>query len=421
MKKLSLILCFVWLLGCQNQDQLSNTESNPVSAEPQQSLVGLWRGVLQSPGGELPFGIQMILTDNGYTAKILNGQERADTSGVSLHGNELEIQFKWYDAKLTATVNTAGDEMHGQWSKTEAEQVTTLPFSATKGLAFRFKPKAEFLQETDVAGIWQAEFKAIEGPFVAVGEFQQTDHQVYGTFLTPMGDYRYLTGQAAGGALQLSTFDGGQAWLFSAVIDASGQLVGEFWSGDSYHVAWQAKRNDEAYAALPNSWTALQVNPTDKVIEFEFENLRGAKVQLSDENFKGQPVMINLFSSWCAQCNDAASVWVDLYQQYHTDGLQVVGLALDGRDETRAKKQLRLFKKRHGIQFPLLITGADGINTTAELLGIEQQTLANPTHVFLDRKHQIVSIQSGFAGPATGRHFNALVQELNHQIKAIVY
>lgn len=431
MKKILLPLLLLLVSACNSNDdsqsagaevETTAAESKASSVQQEVSLAGLWRGVLQSPGGELPFGIQMVQTSDGYEAKILNGSERVDTSAVTVAGDQVEIQFSWYDARIQATVNDSGDAMQGRWSKTASGHISELPFTATRGYPYRFSQSAELFEKTTVDGVWEATFTDEDGVFVAVGEFNQSGQKVNGTFLTPTGDYRFLAGHAVGGKLKLSAFDGAHAFLFEAILSADDVLTGDFWSRDTYHASWTAKRNANAHAVLPDSWDMVKITTPDNTVSFAFEDLQGNLVQLTDERFKDKPVLINLFGTWCPNCNDEAPVLVDFYDKYHQDGLEIVGLAFEFTDDVaRDKKQIAEFKKRYGIQYPLLRAGMNDKQEAAKVLGFLDKVVAYPTSIFLDRDHQVVKVHSGFAGPGTGSHFTELVAELEEQVRAIVY
>ena len=423
MKKLLIILSIVFITACEQSNEPTQQQVQAKSPATEQlvNLAGLWRGVLQSPGGELPFGIQMAKTSTGYEAKILNGTERVDTSGVVVNGNQVEIQFSWYDARIKASYDADSNSLSGEWSKTAAGMISSLPFSATKGYPYRFEKNSENQSPTQVAGIWQAEFVDEDETSVAVGEFKQSGQKVNGTFLTPTGDYRFLSGHAIGGRLKLSAFDGAHAFLFDAKL-VDGQLSGGFWSRDSYQATWTAELNDQAYDVLPDSWDMVKITTEDNTVSFAFEDLNGQLVQLSDQRFKNKPVLINLFGTWCPNCNDEAPVLAKFYDQYHADGLEIVGLAFEfTEDVTRDRKQIAEFKQRYGIQYPLLRAGINDKKEAAKVLGFLDKVVAYPTSIFLNRDHQVVNIHSGFAGPGTGEHFNELVKDLEAQIKAIVY
>ena len=65
-------------------------------------LVGKWRAVLKSPGGELPFGLLIEEQDGHLYAYALNGEERAPFSEVAVNGSQIEMSFAWYDAEIRA-------------------------------------------------------------------------------------------------------------------------------------------------------------------------------------------------------------------------------------------------------------------------------------------------------------------------------
>ena len=118
--------------------------------------------------------------------------------------------------------------------------------------------------------------------------------------------------------------------------------------------------------------------PGDTAPAFTLKTLDGDSVSLSD--FRGHPVMINFWGTWCPPCRDEIPLIVDAYQAHHDAGLMV--LAVDGRDQetsTRAVRRLRrgisdalsrpagrkgeLYAKRYGLRgLPTTVfVGADGV------------------------------------------------------------
>ena len=215
--KLLLIMLLVALSACEQ------TQAPTAGAEDRQTdkIAGLWRGVLTSPGGELPFGIDIMKGEGGYTAKILNGEERADTSSVDFNDNIISINFEWFDARITATLSEDGNSMSGQWSKTASgrDKTSMLDFSASKGFDYRFSQELDPAVITNSAGNWEVTFSDEDGDSIAVAELNQQGKIVTGTFLTPTGDYRFLAGSANNNKLYLSAFDGAHAFLFEADIN----------------------------------------------------------------------------------------------------------------------------------------------------------------------------------------------------------
>ena len=425
---LTLVFGLIGLYGCQQSNNENTTTQQTQKPEPKAQPVaavdisGQWRGVLASPGGDLPFGLLINKAVDGYTAVIINGDERADTSHVTVNGQAVEIGFDWYDAAITAKVQADGS-MQGRWRKTASGgNDSTLPFTATRGYSYRFSLQPSAEKALDISGTWKVIFTDEDGDSDAVGEFTQIGKMVSGTFLTPTGDYRYLEGNLDGNSLKLSTFDGAHAFLFTAEWQDGSLHNGNFWSRDTYHATWSAFPTDKTVAELlPDSWDMVQMTSADQKVSFAFEDLQGNTVQLTDARFQGKPVLVNLFGSWCPNCNDEAPVLAEFYRQYQPRGLEIVGLAFEYTGDTaRDKKQIAAFKQRYGIDYPLLLAGVNDKEEAAKTLGFLDKVVAYPTSIFLDHNHNVIDIHSGFAGPGTGDHYKELVADLEQRIQQMV-
>jgi thiol-disulfide isomerase/thioredoxin len=419
-----LVFIIIFFISACEQSQQSVTTPADKAAdktpEPVLEITGTWRGVLASPGGELPFGIDIMKAHGVYTAKIINGPERVDTSSVEFNGDQVTINFEWYDARIKAKLSANGQTMNGQWSKTAPEQISKLDFSATKGAQHRFNQELKPTQGTTIAGNWQVVFTDEDGQDKAIAELSQDGQIVNGTFLTPTGDYRYLAGSANNNKLLLSAFDGAHAFLFSAQLD-NNTLKGDFWSRDSYHATWLAHKSADTSGYLPSSWEMNKVTTADNTISFAFENLAGEVVQLSDARFVDKPVLVNLFGTWCPNCNDEAPVLAEFYNKYNPQGLEIIGLAFEfTEDPVRDKKQIKRFKQRHKINYPLLLAGVNDKEKATKILGFLDKVKSYPTTLFLDKNHQVVNIHTGFSGPGTGEHYTQLVKELEQEIVALL-
>lgn len=416
MKKLLLLPLFFLITACE-QSEVVYSEINHTASH---SILGLWHGVLTSPGGELPFGIEITENSEGYSAKILNGKERVDTSSVTFDNYKLNINFAWFDARIEAKMINDGYTLKGQWSKTASgkDKTSSLPFTASRNYDHRFKQETTHAKITPVSGSWEVTFSDEDGDDIAVAEFSQQGQIVNGTFLTPTGDYRFLSGVANGGKLQLSAFDGAHAFLFNAQVDGNKIINGNFWSRDSYHATWKATKSDNTAEFLPSSW---EMNKTTSDVSFAFEDTQGNLVQLSDERFKDKPVLVNLFGTWCPNCNDEAPVLAKFYDKYKAQGLEIVGLAFEfTQDPVRDKKQLEIFKQRHGINYPVLLAGGNDKTQATKILGFLDKVKSYPTTIFLDKDHNVVNVHTGFSGPGTGEHYTNLVEELENKIIELV-
>ncbi len=392
---------------------------------PAPTIAGLWRAVLASPGGELPFTLRIDAENGALTAVVLNGSEEVPFSSVEQAGSNVVLHFHWYDSEITADLDAGGDAMTGVWRKTAPEGDSTLAFTAHRDDPRRFLPAAAVEPDgasvSDVTGHWAAEFRDQNGTEVARGELVQTGTGVTGTFLTPTGDYRFLDGSFEHGRLRLSTFDGAHAFLFHATAREDGTLAGDFWSRDTYHATWTARRASGGETILPDDWTAVGLSNDRGAFSFTFPDLDGNPVSLDDPRFAGKAVLVNIFGSWCPNCNDEAPLLARWHRRGASRGLEIVGLAYEFTgDPDRDRQLVRRFAERHGIEYPLLLAGVSDKAAAGETLPDLTAILAYPTTVFVGRDGKVRKIHSGFAGPGTGQHHEELVAELEAAIEELL-
>ena len=354
-------------------------------------------------------------------AAILNGEERASTSGVELAGRQVTVRFEWYDSEITADLTEPG-RLVGQWRRTSADgENTVMDFAAVRHsespeeMPRRFGDAAETkgAQGLEMAGDWQVTFSDEDGEEPARGEFEQQGPLVRGTFLTPTGDYRYLEGRYDDGLLRLSTFDGAHAFLFHARATSEGTLEGDFWSRDVYHATWTATPLAADQEILPDPWQEVTLTNDDGLFRFSFaDTASGEMVSSDDARFDGKVVLVNIFGTWCPNCNDKAPLLSAWHRRYHEQGLEMVGLAFEFTgDADRDSQQVRRFAQRHNISYPLLLAGTSDKKAAGQTLPDLSAVRSYPTTLFLGRDGKVRAIHSGFAGPGTGEHHSALVAE----------
>lgn len=410
----------LFLTGCQQSPLPQVTTSTEVETPGLKLATGTWRAVLESPGGELPFRIEIVEGTNGYLATAHNGEEslRFDSLKVQNTG-QFSMAIEHYDSVFEGNVLQGGKRLEGQWRKrVDQTRVAELGFSAQFGESHRFETQAE--PKSDFSGIWEVVFsKGTEDEGPAVAHFSQNGTQLTGTFLTPTGDYRYLEGNVSGNQLFLSCFDGGHAFLFKATMDDQGKVSGDFWSSDKWHEPWTAQRNSEA--KLEDAMGLTDLKDGISTFRFNFPDLEGVLVSQEDPRFSEKVLVISIFGSWCPNCNDEAPFLQELYVTYKDQGLEVIGLAFEATgDPTRDTQMLKRFKKRHGIDYHLLLAGQkDKASAGAKLPDINH-VLAYPTTLFVRRDGTVAHIHTGFTGPGTGREFIELKAKYHQMIKALL-
>jgi peroxiredoxin len=297
--------------------------------------------------------------------------------------------------------------------------VQRLSFRAMHGATHRFF-SAEASPSTDVSGRWDVTFIDEDGSTSdAVGEFTQNGAHLTGTFLTPTGDHRFLEGTVRRDSLFLSCFDGSHAFLYKAAIRPDGTIEGDFWSGSHYHSTWTAERDPEA--SLPDPYQLTYLKDGYETFDFTFPTLDSTRVSLSDPHFDGKVVLVTLAGSWCPNCHDEARFLREIYPKYHPHGLEIITLMYERYSAfDQAVEQVRAYREKFDITYPTLIAGTSDKSDAASTLPMLNHVLAYPTAIFVDRRGKVRYVHTGFYGPGTGSHHEALKQTFIDRIEGLL-
>jgi thiol-disulfide isomerase/thioredoxin len=385
--------------------------------ESQNSVkTGTYRAVIEIQGKALPFTLEIINTKGGgYHAYMQNADERLLLEEVSVSGDSINFPMHIFDANIKAQIK--GDSLNGLFIK-NYEKDYKLPFRAAYGQKFRFEKTDETVRTVDFTGTYEVQFFDDTDTTTAVGIFKQKGDSVTGTFLTPTGDYRYLQGNIHDSTMQLSTFDGNHAYLFTAKKHGK-QISGEYWSGKTYHATWEGKENDYAKLPDPESLTYLK-NGFEK-IEFSFPDVNGKSVSLNDERFKGKVIILQLMGSWCPNCMDETRFLAPWYNQNKDRGVEIIGLAYERKDDfDYASKRVKNMIEKLGIDYPVVIAGTNDKQKAAETLPMLNEVVAFPTTIFIGKDGKVKKIHTGFSGPGTGIYYEQFVQHFNEIVNELL-
>jgi thiol-disulfide isomerase/thioredoxin len=386
---------------------------------------GTWRVVLQLPGGELPFGLEVAEAERGGQAHppvhLLNGPDRIRVDEVSVAGNRVTMLMPGFKNRIDATLE--GDLMRGTLTMVKPGATEQkIPLTARRGQAWRFTPlsAAAGAPGGDVGGRWAVTFVDQDGKSTtAVGEFRQDGAAVTGTFLTSTGDHRFLAGELRNGTLRLSKFDGGHPFLYEAKLADDGTLSGTWWSGLAWKETFTARRDENATLGAAEQATQMKTGTTS--LDFRFPDLGGVYVSLSDPFYAGKVVVVALAGSWCPNCHDEAAFLAPLYKEYRGRGLEVISLMFEQfGDFERAAEATHRFRTRYGIDYATLIAGISDKDDAASKLPQLNGVFAFPTTIFIDRRGQVRKLHTGFSGPATGRHYDTLTADFRGTIEQLL-
>lgn len=394
-------------------------QSSPATVKP-----GQYRAILKTPGGELPFGLDIqpnADNPNMYMVFALNGNERLPMDAATLQGDSLHIPMALFESELVAKI--AGNLLRGVYRRQRVGQpIQTLPFEAQHGLSYRFTPDGK-TAAADLTGKWATTFDSKTGrvdTVNAVGVFDQKGSRLAGTFLTPTGDYRYLDGNVVGDSLFLSCFDGSHLYLFKAKYNpATKTLRGGLWAGISSYEPWAARFDPAAELPDPSKLTFLK--PGAKTLNFSFPQPNGKPVSLADPRFKNKVTVVQILGSWCPNCMDETNFLSPWYKKNKQRGVEVVGLAFErSPDMAVSGPKIERMKQRFQMDYPVALAGTNDKAQASKSLPDLNAVVAFPTTIFVDRKGQVRHIHTGFSGPGTGKYYDQYVEEFNRLVDKLV-
>lgn len=388
---------------------------SPRSDLPQ---IGMYRAVLQLPGGDTPFGLEVAQEQQQYVLYLINGAERTRVSNVKIADGELAALFPGYENSLRAKMYR--NKLEGTVTLIKAggkEQV--IPFQAKLGDTYRFYPEAA-TDNADVGGTWEATFTNDKGETSqAILLLEQRHDRVTGSVMTPTGDHRFLEGQMRGDELQLSTFAGGLAYLYKLKVGANGVLEGEYWQGLASHEKVAAKRNEAATLEGAGEQTTLR--DANQRLDFTFPDADGKPVSLHDAQFRGKVVLVTLGGTWCPNCHDEAQFLAPAYREYRERGFEIIALMFERHGEfEKAAQAVRNYRSDLGIKFPTLVAGLSETDEASKALPMLSGVYGYPTTILVDRSGAVRRIHTGFAGPATGRHHEEYVREFRDEVERLL-
>lgn len=373
---------------------LQSCDSTASPKEDAEPLSGIWRGVISlNDSVDLPFNFELNYADSVYTVIFHNAEERLKASEVIDTGDSLRIQMPVFATYLVAA--KAADRLEGVFVNPDAKDYQ-LPFVAEYGDSLRFKVSDDNC--CDINRKWRVALSPDtdeEDP--AIAYFDQVGNRVNATFLTQYGDWRYLEGVLDGDMLKLSAFNGGSLYYLEGKLEGQ-RIQGLRYSGRSFMEPWTAWRDQDF--SLPNPDTMTYLREGYEGISFAFPDLSGDT--LTDKDLAGKPVIITIMGSWCPNCMDEARHLTDLYNAYHDQGLEVVGLTFE-RTASREQSGARAMKMVEDldIPYPVLLAGATRDDRAGDALPMLNHVMSFPTTIYLNRNHEVVRIHTGFNGPGT--------------------
>jgi thiol-disulfide isomerase/thioredoxin len=122
-------------------------------------------------------------------------------------------------------------------------------------------------------------------------------------------------------------------------------------------------------------------------LQFTLKDMNGVDVKLA--SFKGKPIVLNFWATWCGPCRAEIPSLVELQKAYTDEGKDVVILGISVDDPI---EKLKPYASQMKMNYPVLVgNGRDDVQDAfGPLWGI-------PVTVFIDREGRIAKKHSGIA------------------------
>jgi thiol-disulfide isomerase/thioredoxin len=138
-----------------------------------------------------------------------------------------------------------------------------------------------------------------------------------------------------------------------------------------------------------SSEAAAAPNAVDDLWKASMQNAAGTSASLA--SFKGKPVVVNFWASWCGPCVEEMPALSALHREYAQKGISFIGLGVD------TDKNVNTFLQKVPVSYPVYIAGFGGADL-ARSFGNNAGGL--PFTVVIDAKGVVRSTKLGEIDPA---------------------
>ena len=155
----------------------------------------------------------------------------------------------------------------------------------------------------------------------------------------------------------------------------------------------------ESETAAPHTRSAVEIGAPAPA--FEVPGYDGKPLRLAA--FKGHPIVLNFWASWCAPCRAEAPTLESTYERYRGRGVVFIGVDL----QTDTWDASRAFLKGFKITYPAGRDESGTVGRTYRVVGI-------PTTYFIGRDGTIrsLAVTGGFTGKDGARDLVQQIEKL---------
>jgi peroxiredoxin len=382
-----------------------------------EGIAGLWDATLKQGNAEIPFRIGFSGSGSDVQGWFFNGEDKLISSGGSYENGSLVLNFDSYLGVLK--LNLKDGQLDGDWS-TSRNGRTSAP-TPVHAVRHTSEPAASG-KAPDVGGVWVIEdVKSSKGEKAWNLVLTQKGNDLTASILRVDGDTGALTGGWREGKFVVSHFDGSRPALWTITPQADGTLSVDQGSGRGGGTITairpeQVKAQNLNQPTDPNTFTT--VKDASQPFPFSFPDLEGKTVSNTDARFQGKVVLINITGSWCPNCHDEAPFLAEVYNKYHSKGLEILALSFEEADQLANPKRLKAFIRQNGIKYTVLLGGET--NSAKEKLTQAQNWNAWPTTFFVGRDGLVKAVHAGFPSPGSGVLYEKEKKEFVERVESLL-
>lgn len=132
--------------------------------------------------------------------------------------------------------------------------------------------------------------------------------------------------------------------------------------------------------------------------DFELATTTGETIKLSD--LRGQPVLVNLWATWCPPCRAEMPAIEKIYNEYKNEGLVVLAVDMTYQDTA---SDIPAFVDEYALTFPILLDEAGDVGSNYQLRSL-------PSSFFINRDGTINEVVIG--GPMAEALLRTRIEEI---------
>lgn len=142
------------------------------------------------------------------------------------------------------------------------------------------------------------------------------------------------------------------------------------------------ERGQDTMAHDPYSAPLHAASRQSTLADFETDLLNGETFQLSEQ--RGNVVLLNIWATWCAPCEEETPTLVNLYEEYRDKNVEFLGISIDEQGES----VVRPFVEEYDVSYPITIDDGSIMDKYGPVMGV-------PTTYIVDQEGNLRYFATG--------------------------